>query len=461
MSKKLKKIGITGSGYFCDVYKFKDENTHEIFAAKKLKKKHYSNDTYRYRLLREIKLLNDLKECEEIIDLIKDGNNREKESLWYMMPCADTNLYKYIRKNNQKISLETRFEFAEQIIRAIKYAHNKNILHRDISPNNVLVFRSDLEVKIKVSDFGLGKDQESLSHYTGSSVDSYGQILYVSPEQRIRLKDATIQSDIYSLGKLLYFIFTARDPDNMKSCTISLLITKATEEEPSKRYENMEELENHFLALKKLQFDQTVPVEYLSIKDFLASKDKSEVDWDLFHQIVLKGTVRDHVFSDFLEPVIQIFHNASSITKYQLKIGSDFKYFVQRFSEHVYECLGMIAWPFNATDSFGAFLKEVVLRVNDSEVRLISLKLMWHLAYVVDQWSVQSDIKPLLKKLYVSDDIEISLADFIQSNPIELNILEFDNYELPPIIKKSIILANENHKKQNAEKNSNPDDWDF
>jgi hypothetical protein len=86
---------------------------------------------------------------------------------------------------------------------------------------------------------------------------------------------------------------------------------------------------------------------------------------------------------------------------------------------------------------------------------------MWDLAFVSDQWSVQSDIKPLLNKKYISDDNEISLADHIQSNPLEIHVSDFEQYKLPLIIKKSIILANENHKIQESEKYTEPDEWDF
>lgn len=459
MSKKLKHIGIKGSGYFCDVYKFQNEETEEFVAVKRLKEKHYDNYDYRYRLIREIKLLNDLEGCPYIVDILKDGNNKEKKQLWYMMPCADFNLYKYIKKNHQKISLEDRFKFADHIIGAIKFAHEINILHRDISPNNILLFGAGESIDVKVSDFGLGKDEESLSHYTGSSVEGYGQILYVAPEQREKLKDATVQSDIFSLGKLIYFLFTARDPDNIKPFILSPLVSKATDDDPYIRHKSIEEFEKHYTALKQLQLDQEIPLEYLSIKDFLSSKEK--IDWNLFHQIALKGKINTHVYSDFLDPIIEVLSKTSKIREYHSEVGSDFKYFINQFSEKVHECIGSIGWPFSATSSFGTFLKNVVINVNDSEVRLACLKLMWYLAFISDQWSVQSELKPLLSKKYISDDIEISLADYIQSKPLEIHISDFDSYELPQIIKKSIILANENHKNKESEKFSEPDEWNF
>jgi serine/threonine protein kinase len=179
--KDLKHIALRGEGYFCIVKKYEDETNKKSYALKELKKEHYSNEEYRYRLLREIKLLEDLQECPNIIGLIDYGNDLENQKLWYLMPLAPYNLFDYIRKNNDKIDLSERYNLAEQIIYAIKFAHSKGILHRDISPNNVLIFLIEDKKLIKVCDFGLGKNKDSLSYYTTSSASGYGQILYVSP----------------------------------------------------------------------------------------------------------------------------------------------------------------------------------------------------------------------------------------------------------------------------------------
>ena len=193
----------TGQGYFCIIKKYTDESTGDEYALKELKKEKYTNQEYRYRLLREIKLLGDLQGCENVVRLVSYGNDEHSEKLWYIMPLAQSNLYDFIRKNSSKLTISNKFEIAGQVINAIKYAHERNILHRDISPNNVLIFIKANKIIVNVTDFGLGKDTASLSYYTGSSVSGYGQILYVAPEQRAKLKDSTVKSDIYSLGKLL------------------------------------------------------------------------------------------------------------------------------------------------------------------------------------------------------------------------------------------------------------------
>jgi len=463
MNINLKKIGPKGSGFFCDVTRYRNEENGAEYAVKTLKKKHYSNDEYRYRLLREIELLKKLSGCEQIIRLLDSGNDKDKEKLWYLMPYAQYNLYKYIKKNNQKLTTDQRFDISNQVIAAIKYSHAKDILHRDISPNNVLVFEKEDKLLIKVCDFGLGKDAESLSFYTRSSASGYGQILYVSPEQRIKLKDATAKSDIYSLGKLLYFIFTGKDPDNLKPFELSSLVSRAIEDNPEDRFENLELFEKHYSALKKLHFEQEIPIEYITLKDLVETE--STIDWMHFHQIAVKGNYSDHVYYDYISPTISILKNESKISEYYREIGSDFRNFIRTFSIRIEDCLQTTRWPFSATGSFGTLLKNIIVAVNDAEVRLICFKKLWDLAFVSDQWDVQSSIKIVLSTKYIAKEIEISLADHIQDTAIEVDMSHFTNLDLPRIVKMGIIQSNEAQKKEVAERLSREkddmDNWNF
>ena len=83
----------------------------------------------------------------------------------------------------------------------------------------------------------------------------------------------TNKSDIYSLGKLIYFIFTGKDPDNLKQFELSSLVTKATEENPSDRFSNIDELEKHFVSLKDLLLNEKISVEYLTLNEVISSKE--------------------------------------------------------------------------------------------------------------------------------------------------------------------------------------------
>ncbi len=79
--KDLKHIAQKGQGYFCIVKQYTDEETGKNYALKELKKEHFPREEYRYRLLREIKLLDELQGCVNIIRLINHGNDTDKQNL--------------------------------------------------------------------------------------------------------------------------------------------------------------------------------------------------------------------------------------------------------------------------------------------------------------------------------------------------------------------------------------------
>lgn len=142
------------------------------------------------------------------------------------MPFAPNNLHDYIKKYNNNLDLDVRLSLFNQILDAIELAHSMDVLHRDLSAYNVLLNENN---QVWVSDFGLGKDYTNLSDQGYSSVPGYGSMMYVAPEQQDNLENATRKSDVYSLGKLLYFILTGRDPRTTNDIDMfSSLINKAT-----------------------------------------------------------------------------------------------------------------------------------------------------------------------------------------------------------------------------------------
>lgn len=438
---KLKHIALKGKGYFCIVKQYRDETNGNEFALKELKSEHYSNEGYRYRLNREIKLLKELQGCENIIELIDSGHDKEKEKLWYLMPFANQNLYDYIKINNGTISKEERYSLVEQIINAIKFAHNKTILHRDISPNNVLVFEDDGKLILKVCDFGLGKDTESLSFYSGSSASGYGQILYVSPEQRVKLKDANNKSDIFSLGKLIYFIFTGKDPDNLKQFELSSLVAKATEENPSDRFLNINELEKHFLSLKDLLLNEKIAIEHLTLNEVITSKEK--LNWIEIHELLVKGNYIEHVYSDYIDPVNTLLLKDNNLKEYYSNVGNAIKDFVKTYSDRLYDCYQTVGWPFRDMGTFGSVLIKIIKVVNDDEVRLICFRQLWGLAYESDQWSVQKEVKEVFNDKYISESIATQLSEHILDSSTEIDMGLFSGLTLPRIVKGSILKGNE------------------
>ncbi|WP_153051610.1 protein kinase domain-containing protein, partial [Streptococcus suis] len=82
-------------------------------------------------------------------------------------------------------------------------------LHRDLSPTNIFKVKG----VIKIADFGLGKNLNTLTSHQTMDTASFGQLFYCAPEQLTLLKDADKRSDVYSLGRIINFIMTETPTD--------------------------------------------------------------------------------------------------------------------------------------------------------------------------------------------------------------------------------------------------------
>ena len=118
-----------------------------------------------------------------------------------------TDLQRKINSGDMEPELAARY--VRDVARAIHHAHEKGVLHRDLKPANVLVDTND---RVKVTDFGLAKHMDGDSSVTGSGA-AVGTPHYMAPEQAGGHSDrASHESDVYSLGAILFACLTGRPP---------------------------------------------------------------------------------------------------------------------------------------------------------------------------------------------------------------------------------------------------------
>jgi len=101
-----------------------------------------------------------------------------------------------------------------QVLGALDYAHGRSLVHRDVKPGNILIFRSpDGKLAAKLADFGLAKQYTTagMSQMTREG-DVIGSLPFMSPEQFINSREAKPTCDIYSAGATLYWMLSGQEP---------------------------------------------------------------------------------------------------------------------------------------------------------------------------------------------------------------------------------------------------------
>ncbi len=124
-----------------------------------------------------------------------------------------------------------------QLCSGVESLHNRNIIHRDITPNNVMV---DYEGNIKLIDFNISRERKQSASRDTTVMGTAG---YASPEQ-FGFTQTGFGADIYAMGVLLNFMLTGKMP-NEKLCSgkYASIVKKATQIKEEDRYSNVHQME--------------------------------------------------------------------------------------------------------------------------------------------------------------------------------------------------------------------------
>lgn len=139
-----------------------------------------------------------------------DGGKTENGLPFYAMEFIEgTEIDEYCEREN--LSLEERLRIFLQVCDAVQYAHQNFIAHRDIKPNNILI---DKDNTVKLLDFGIAKVLSNENTFDAPGTVTEFRMMtpaYASPEQ-LSGENVGVQSDVYSLGVILYELLTGRNP---------------------------------------------------------------------------------------------------------------------------------------------------------------------------------------------------------------------------------------------------------
>ena len=254
---------IVGEGGMATVYKAWDEAEEKYVAVKILKEEFAKDFKFRKKFQNESKAIGILsnKNIVEVTDVSFTG-----EYNYIVMELINGKTLKEIIDEKAPLNVSEAISYGGQILGALKHAHDKGIVHRDVKPQNIMVLEDGT---VKVTDFGIAS---FVNYDTATITDkAIGTVHYISPEQAKGLP-VDCRSDLYSLGIIFYEMLTGKLPfDGDSAVAVALkqvrelpvrptelrpslplgleqIILKAMQKDPDDRYSSAKEMRKDLIA---------------------------------------------------------------------------------------------------------------------------------------------------------------------------------------------------------------------
>jgi len=258
ISGRYKVLEMIGGGGMSNVYLAHDMILDRDVAIKVLRYDFSNEDDLHRRFQREALSATSLTHPNivTIFDVGEDGDLH-----YLVMEYVEGKTLKHTINDHAPLSPEETVEIMKQLTSAIAHAHQNQIIHRDIKPQNILM---EGKHHVKITDFGIAMALSATSFTQTNSV--LGTVHYLSPEQA-RGGTATKKSDIYALGIVLYELLTGKLPFSGESAvsialkhlqtetpsvrsivpsipqSLENVVMKATAKDPRNRYQTVEEMQ--------------------------------------------------------------------------------------------------------------------------------------------------------------------------------------------------------------------------
>ena len=270
-------IKTIGEGGMANVYLANDTILDRKVAIKVLRGDLSNDEKFIRRFQREALSVSNLSH-PNIVEVYDVG---EEDGQYYIvMEYIEGKTLKQLLKKREPLSLPEVIDIMLQLTDGLAHAHESYIIHRDIKPQNIMILDNGL---VKITDFGIAMALNATQLTQTNSV--MGSVHYLPPEQA-NGKSATVKSDIYSLGILMYELITGSVPfkgDNaveialkhMKEKIPSIrkqnptipqsvenIVIKATAKNPRNRYDSVKEMHDDLEICMEKENAKKVTFEY-------------------------------------------------------------------------------------------------------------------------------------------------------------------------------------------------------
>ena len=358
---------LIGSGGFANVFRQKSTG----LVVKKIKDDFLSDAGIRSRFKREFSITKSLQDSFGIIKVYSfdEGNCS------YTMEPAETTLEKYVLRND--LADDIKLTYIRQILYIMSDVHKKDIIHRDISPNNIFLVSGML----KIADFGLGKDLRVFTSHQTLHTNAVGQYSYCAPEQFMMLKDADKRSDVYSLGRVINFIMTGY-PRNSHHIYRNVA-EKATNSDAAYRYADAGQLSSFF--------EKTV--QYHS-----QAENREHVEQKIKNG-VFDTDVENYIYEMDAEKISLSLMNgkqgfANALLSFMHASDDNAQHIIQSIEQSFRDVCGR---SFEANDPFASFAARVISDDFSFVVKEIAATILRYVAWDVNRFNAQHLVERIIR----------------------------------------------------------------
>lgn len=197
-------ISTLGEGGLGSVFKARQISMNRLVALKVLHKQWISDDEFRKRFVLEARIVGKLSH-QNLIQVYDVG--KEGDYYYFSMEYVEGRTVEELIHDSPRRQMEVgrAVEVIIQVVRAIRYYKDFDIVHRDIKPSNVMVTKTGV---VKLGDFGFVKSK--LDKELGFEGMVLGTPDYIAPEQAMGKEGVDYRADVYSLGATFYHMLTGR-----------------------------------------------------------------------------------------------------------------------------------------------------------------------------------------------------------------------------------------------------------
>lgn len=358
------------------------------------------------RFKREIRILESMKDSSFSIPILK--TNLTGNTPYFVMAKASYDISERATKYQTDIPRQERV--IKKMVKCIKYLHDQEQLHRDIKPQNFLVYNG----KVVISDFGLAKITNGTSLTRPSQ--AWGTEGYVPPDfyHPDGFRSATKEDDIYMLGKTMYVLLTGDSPAHVIIENVPPLlqhiIEKCCHYKREQTYRSCDELLNDldaaYSAILKRHGEDTAYEVY--IQKLSDGHELNENEWQIFLNDLVNQTeeeVRDFFRSISPNHLHKIF-SLSKLKPYYSKIVV----FYEQMGEFAYED----SWSFAFGEKFAGYCK-IIFSSSVSVAEKVSVfDAAWTLA---TRWNRIAAANICYDIVYKLDNVQVgfAIANYIKS----------------------------------------------